>query len=522
MAGRLAGSLSRLLGLVGISFALIEACSLDVGGLPGGAGGASTGGLSAMSAASAGGAPDQCGDGVRSPREACDDGNTDPADGCSPTCSVENADTCPGLALPLGTAGLTLPGDLTGRADDLHPGCGTPDSGDVVYAVTPNVTGTLTVTLSGQGAFHKSLSLRSVCAVDSPVAELDCAANETAEALVLHTWVLKGMTYEVLVDGDPQAFALTLGLSECGNGVREELEECDGEVDCKGCVTCAGTGEFWDAARTHCYRFVEPGASWVDARKGCVAWGGDLAGIATQVELNELAAHPFNAPFLWTAGYALSPDCTFAWADAEPWFQDSWRQGDPDDVEAAAFCVALARPAVGPYQMIDDACSNAYPYLCERTPAKSCGDGILQPGEQCDDATAPPGTCSQCRSQCLKGEFQDPFTHHCYRLITGQDAQDWNTARVSCSTKGGYLATITSAEENALVASNLNGEAWLGGRWTPSNAERWDDQERFCFKGWGATQPAPGAGDCIAIQPDGTWANQVCGKPKDYVCERSP
>jgi cysteine-rich repeat protein len=35
---------------------------------------------------------DECGDGVQTRNEACDDGNTDPFDGCSPTCEVE---TCP-------------------------------------------------------------------------------------------------------------------------------------------------------------------------------------------------------------------------------------------------------------------------------------------------------------------------------------------------------------------------------------------------------------------------------------------
>jgi cysteine-rich repeat protein len=252
-----------MLGLIGVSVALFEACSLDTSGLPGGVGGS---GGSSVSSSASGGTEERCGDGQLTMSEACDDGNTAPGDGCSPTCTTEQPDTCPGVAVPLDPTGITLQVDLTNTKDDLHPGCTTMDGGDVSYAVTPTATGTLTVTLSGDAPFRRSLAIRSICTADLPATEITCGAGETADPIVLHAWVIQGMTYHVIVDGEPHAFSLSLGLDPCGDGKLEELEQCDGEPGCKGCVTCTGPGEFWAPTSARCYRFVETAATWVDAR----------------------------------------------------------------------------------------------------------------------------------------------------------------------------------------------------------------------------------------------------------------
>src|SRR5690349_5677220 len=62
------------------------------GGAAGGAGGEAGGG----GEAGAGGAPTVCGDGVLAKAEACDDGNTDSADGCGQDCQVELGYKCAG------------------------------------------------------------------------------------------------------------------------------------------------------------------------------------------------------------------------------------------------------------------------------------------------------------------------------------------------------------------------------------------------------------------------------------------
>ncbi len=38
--------------------------------------------------------PDNCGDGLISIKEPCDDGNNDPGDGCSPLCEIEEGYGC--------------------------------------------------------------------------------------------------------------------------------------------------------------------------------------------------------------------------------------------------------------------------------------------------------------------------------------------------------------------------------------------------------------------------------------------
>jgi cysteine-rich repeat protein len=49
-----------------------------------------------------------CGDGIKMPDEACDDGNLQNGDGCSSTCTIESGFSCPASAPALGTE-LTIP-----------------------------------------------------------------------------------------------------------------------------------------------------------------------------------------------------------------------------------------------------------------------------------------------------------------------------------------------------------------------------------------------------------------------------
>jgi len=100
-----------------------------------------------------------CGDGVLnySTNEECDDGNTQPNDGCSPTCAVETNtlfDLCPGEPLfPDGETVYQGTANTTGNLDDYMwaPAgtCQGVEMGghDRVYRVTPTLTGTLTATV---------------------------------------------------------------------------------------------------------------------------------------------------------------------------------------------------------------------------------------------------------------------------------------------------------------------------------------------------------------------------------------
>ncbi|HZO11939.1 MAG TPA: DUF4215 domain-containing protein [Polyangiaceae bacterium] len=185
------------------------------GGMPGVGG--STGGDSSMGGT---GGSRVCGNTMIEPPEECDDGNTDPLDGCSALCEKENPDACdsaPVITLNTGDV-VVVSGDTTGAADDFTAfmGAGDCDAGpwygpDHVFTVIPNVSGTLLLLLSP--AFDDGLlHVRDTCA---DTVELACDYASNPRPFTLSVFVDAGQPYFVIVDSwsnEEGAFTLTLEL----------------------------------------------------------------------------------------------------------------------------------------------------------------------------------------------------------------------------------------------------------------------------------------------------------------------
>ncbi len=197
-----------------------------------------------------------CGNGWLDPGEDCDDSNTEPGDGCDPSCAVEPADpaidSCAAAeaseGIPIGAGDiLRVAGTTLGASDSGTGSCmiqpdgetffGAPDN---VYRVRPTQTGTLTATLGldeddnplcgsdetepsmpyPTGCYDRAVHIRSATCTD-PGAEIGCSDHWTAwwptEASSVP--VTAGTDYYVFVDGyndDPWgvgAYVLRLELS---------------------------------------------------------------------------------------------------------------------------------------------------------------------------------------------------------------------------------------------------------------------------------------------------------------------
>lgn len=515
--------IARVLVSVVASGAALASCMLDLaghgsptaatgtGGAPGmitstatGTGGGTS---TATGGGGSGGTAPHCGNAAQEAGEECDDGNLELGDGCSPMCTIEHLDECPGLPIQLAPPGITIKGTLASAHDDLAPGC-RKNEVDVVYEVTPTTSGTLTVTLTG--AFDKSVAVRSSCS-DSKTGELACGAGQGD--LTLRKWVYANVKYYVVVDAAAGPFSLHLALSSCGDGQVELPEDCDNAADptCIGCFKCSGSGEIFDPSSRHCYRRL-PGQAkdWSGARSDCLAWGGDLAGVSSLAETNFLKAH-FND--VWTGATDVVNECTFVWVNGEPW-QPHWSSNEPSNSGGNENCGVFYNSGY----MNDVKCDENHDALCERAPGGSCGDQIVQPGEECDDAITYPGiACASCVVVCPPGEIKDPATHHCYRFVTGAD--DWNSARDACFQSGAYLATISSLAENKLILPGLTGPMWIGAS-RNNNAFDWINTDAFCFANWNPDPPSGGGKDCATLQVNGSWTTDACDQQKGYVCER--
>lgn len=178
----------------------------------------------------------ECGNLAVEPPEECDDGNNNSGDGCTSDCKLESTgpeDVCPGETLTLtGTGTAPRIGSASGSTSSVlnqySSGCG--GSGkDYVYVITPDVTGLLTATLTGD--FDGVLHARSTC--DTGTTELDCADDAAIGGTeAISFGVAANTSYYVFVDGyagSGGAFTLDIQVDTafCGNGVAESPENCD-------------------------------------------------------------------------------------------------------------------------------------------------------------------------------------------------------------------------------------------------------------------------------------------------------
>ena len=179
----------------------------------------------------------------------------------------------------------------------------------------------------------------------------------------------------------------------------------------------------------------------------------------------------------------------------------------------------------------------------------SCGDGVVQAGEQCDDGAKNsdnPTVAAACTTQCAAratcgsvsgslGAVVDPATGHCYVAWAGPI--NWASAQRDCQSRGGTLAVIGSAAENTLVGGIAGaGPVWIGLEvgWTPAESLRWVDGEPTTFTAFATGEPNDGGGgapeECGAYAKGG-WQDLPCGFPATgnlpssksyalgYVCE---
>lgn len=142
---------------------------------------------------------------------------------------------------------------------------------------------------------------------------------------------------------------------------------------------------------------------------------------------------------------------------------------------------------------------------------------------------------SQSEIQQLFGaQLSDPIAYnpengHWYMAV--QSAGNWDSAEAAVATMSyaglpGYLATITSVEENAFIArklpSSVSNRYWLGGyqdRNAPDYREpdkgwRWVTGEPWSYLNWTAGEPNnQGVEDFLLFSTDGSWND---GKWYDY------
>lgn len=167
-----------------------------------------------------------------------------------------------------------------------------------------------------------------------------------------------------------------------------------------------------------------------------------------------------------------------------------------------------------------------------------CGNGVIEPGEACDDGNDVEGDA--CSSDCRCGgdqiEFKAFSNGSCY-LIGESPPLTWPDARSSCEALGMHLATISDEDELLFVSGKFN-QLWLGGQdqsiegqyeWV--SGEPWTCKPGSCGL-WASGQPNNDASDleegqdCIMMEPDISskvmFNDKECSELYPFVCEIKP
>ena len=179
---------------------------------------------------------------------------------------------------------------------------------------------------------------------------------------------------------------------------------------------------------------------------------------------------------------------------------------------------------VGPGEQCDDGNFDNTDGCIENCRFAVCGDGLVRASvESCDDGNQDEhdgctSACGFCPSS-VDAAFYSATTEHCYT---------WNSlpnrfgdANQQCVVQGGQLVSFATSEEHAEVTAGLaiTDESWIGLENSNSNGWRWVDgtSEQFTNRAEGFPD-----GNTHATQlPNGEWQS-LPDDPHALLCELKP
>ncbi len=374
-------------------------------------------------------------------------------------------------------------------------------------------------------------------------------------------------------------------FASCGDGTLNVLagEACDDggvltacTVDCQIPICRNGCAcEFYNGVR---YMFCAEQLAREPARAACEMFGMGLVRIASGSEHTYLRwrSQQLGFPKFHLGATDGNPEGTWVWDDGTVFWQggaagapvngafSAWAVGEPNAFTEDENC-----SEVQSLQGWNDCvCDLAKPFVCKdaRAPRPSCGNGVVDPGEACDDG----GQSATCDADCslavcgdgvvntAAGEKCDhggngtscapdcsatvcPAGCTCQSIAGRQiafcsAALSFRDAGVACGLAGMKLAPVTSpAINNALrrAAGDASAdELWIGvfdidepNRWVRSDLSRaWQGTAggtSFGHTNFASGAPAGTANqDCVAVLANGEWQTRDCAEQKPYACER--
>ncbi len=274
----------------------------------------------------------------------------------------------------------------------------------------------------------------------------------------------------------------------------------------------------------HVYAAFEGAYHWFDAYKLCEDMGGHLVTVTSEREqavINHLMNSELRQAEVYLFGGIRLTD-GFHWITEEPFEYTHWNPGQPNfsggnQYFLATYSYRVDSAHIGLWEDVDF--QQKFAFICEWEPDITDCEHTFTEWEITTEATCwndgeQYRLCTYCGVEetqvlnqlehnfILSEETNIELCEHCkaakhnghiYVLFT--EKCSWFDAYSHCDALGGHLATITSEEEQAFVASYMEAldttalaYTWLGG-YSDGNNWHWVTDEAFEYTNWNAGEP---------------------------------
>jgi cysteine-rich repeat protein len=352
--------------------------------------------------------------------ELCTDGSDNDknnlADCKDPACAAACADSCTTAAITVLAPPITFVADSSGHAAKLKPSCSSVDSGpELVFQVTYTDQGAGIVEAKLISDPDMSLSARKTCDIAS--SEIACSNRTLGPQATerLRAPIATGESLYLVADGvsstDQGSFVLDVQMRPviCGDYATDPPEQCDdGNTD---------PGDGCDASCKVEASETEPNDTVAQANTYKSPWFGRIASAS---DVDVVAVNVTQAPAAITVEVKDFDhrSCNLYWLDSvvEVYAPDGVTLLGLDDDSGSGGCSKLTVAAKTPgkyYVRVTPsgvALDPVFSYKLDVSMVPTvCGDGIMQAGEQCDDAntTAGDGCSPTCQLESTEVEPND-------------------------------------------------------------------------------------------------------------------
>ncbi len=256
-----------------------------------------------------------------------------------------------------------------------------------------------------------------------------------------------------------------------------------------------------DGGNGHWYQFNPNHVNWAVTRSAAMVAGGDLACVGS------LSENAFVRSLIPTgdAGYlgAIRTSTGWQWVSGEAWNYEKWNPGEPNG-STVGEVVWLERDSGG---WNDHTQANSIQGSIIEWSADCNNDNIIDYG-QCHNGTLPDYNTNNIPDCCERGETcvvggypmqwraEDGGNGHWYQVTQVKRGICWEQFRDQAVLLGGYLATSTSAAENAHIYryaiwhdAQTVPHTYLGGFQSPDACEpdcgwTWVTDEPWVYSSW--------------------------------------